>query len=132
MNGSERVRELGWSCPAILPIAQNMFNNVVTALRSRHPWEVIYQLDVSTSQSAEFEENLRKQIRDFFYVVELVPVLLLHVSFTKKSSVRPYSSRSTPSGEPQRQDPTDDSIKTGTPTTKQSPLSVKQAILVRP
>jgi hypothetical protein len=29
-----------------------MFNNVVTALRSEHPMEVIYQLDVSNEPEA--------------------------------------------------------------------------------
>jgi hypothetical protein len=68
-----------------------MFNNVVTALRSEHPMEVIYQLDVSTSQR-RFEFEGEKQIRDS-YVAELVPALLLHRIITSS----PCSSRSTPS-----------------------------------
>jgi hypothetical protein len=56
--------ELELEAVATLPITQNMFNNVVTALRSEHSMEVIYQLDVSTSQR-RFEFEGEKQIRDF-------------------------------------------------------------------
>jgi hypothetical protein len=49
---NDEKSELELEAVAILPITQNMFNNVVTALRSEHPMEVLHQLDVSTRPEA--------------------------------------------------------------------------------
>jgi hypothetical protein len=99
-----------------------MFNNVVTALRSEHPMEVIYQLDVSTSQR-RFEFEGEKQIRDFY--VELVPALLLRI-ITKKSAAEPLFLAEYPiKVNLKSETPTDDGIKT-VPTTKHHRYRFKQ------
>jgi SAM-dependent methyltransferase len=57
-------RELELEAVAVMPVTQNMFSNVITALRASHPLAVTYQLDVSTAQR-RFEFEGEQQIRDF-------------------------------------------------------------------
>jgi hypothetical protein len=88
---NDEKSELELEAVAILPITQNMFNNVVTALRSEHPMEVLPAGRFHDDQR-RFEFEGEKQIRDF--TSELVPSFC-HVPRNRQQN--PYSSRSTPS-----------------------------------
>jgi hypothetical protein len=85
-----------------------MFNNVVTApFRTSHG--VIYQLDVSTSQSA-----LNSKVRSrsgTSYVAELVPVLLLHVSLPRNRRQNYFLAEYPIKVNLKSETPTDDGIK---------------------
>jgi hypothetical protein len=88
---NDEKSELELEAVAILPITQNMFNNVVTALRSEHPMEASLPAGRFHSQR-RFEFEGEKQIRDF--TSELVPSFW-HVPRNRRQN--PCSSRSTPS-----------------------------------
>jgi hypothetical protein len=89
LNGDVRA-EL---CRRHPTITQNMFNNVVTALRSEHPMEVIYQL--ITDESGEAFE-LRVKADQGLTSRSLDPVLLLPRSYQERQQ-NLFSLRSIPS-----------------------------------
>jgi hypothetical protein len=97
---NDEKSELELEAVAILPITQNMFNNVVTALRSEHPMEVIYQLDVSHDRDVL---NSKVRSDQGLLRAELVPPFC-YVSLPRNRRQN-CSSRSTHQSESQERDP---------------------------